>query len=176
MARSLPFNLGLTVIPENSDPKDSLEFYKIYNAINGLASALDAYTMPVARDEGDWSILAPWQTILWQNTCRMYCYFSQTVSAGAMVNIYNNAGNPAARLANAATPQYCRGYAPAAVTAGEYGEIILKGVARISGLTPGTLYYLWNTGGQISATAGTNVQKIGIALDSTTLLIDPEIV
>lgn len=44
-------------------------------------------------------------------------------------------------------------------------------VTGLSSLTPLATYYLSNTSGVISTTAGTNSKKIGIALSATTLLI-----
>lgn len=44
-------------------------------------------------------------------------------------------------------------------------------ITGLSGLTPLATYYLSNTSGQISTTAGTNSKKIGIAISSTSLLI-----
>lgn len=44
-------------------------------------------------------------------------------------------------------------------------------VTGLSGLTPLTTYYLSNTSGTLSTTAGTNSKKVGIALTATTLLL-----
>lgn len=44
-------------------------------------------------------------------------------------------------------------------------------VTGLSGLLPNKIYYLSDTPGAISATAGTNSRKVGIALTATTLLI-----
>lgn len=44
-------------------------------------------------------------------------------------------------------------------------------VTGLSGLTAGAIYYLSNTVGAISTTAGTVTKKIGRALSATTLLI-----
>lgn len=41
----------------------------------------------------------------------------------------------------------------------------------LSGLTPGTIYYLSNTPGAIATTAGTTSKKVGLAVSSTSLLI-----
>lgn len=47
-------------------------------------------------------------------------------------------------------------------------------VTGLSGLTPLKVYYLSDTLGAISATAGTNSRKVGIALSTTTLMITNE--
>lgn len=54
---------------------------------------------------------------------------------------------------------------------GATGNIIFSGIFTTSGLTTGTVYYLSDTFGAISSSAGTNSKKIGMALSSTLLLL-----
>jgi hypothetical protein len=171
----MSINLGLTIVPEAHNPEDALEFNKIYNALNTLGNALDSYTSPVAYPQADWPSLLPSSTLKWQNMCRAYFLASEAIVAGAVINIWSNAGTPNIRNANASVPQYVRGVAPNAVASGSYGEVFLKGMAFISGLTPGAVYYLSNTAGLISSAPGANSQIVGFALTSNTLLFDPEI-
>lgn len=63
---------------------------------------------------------------------------------------------------------------------GTAGNTITNGVLRKgtdsnqSGLTAGANYFVGNTAGAVSATAGTNTRKIGVGRSSTQLYFDPE--
>ncbi|MBU2249783.1 MAG: right-handed parallel beta-helix repeat-containing protein [Gammaproteobacteria bacterium] len=64
------------------------------------------------------------------------------------------------------------GFASKNISALASGDVIVAGeVNGLSGLTPGSQYYLSNTPGSISTVPGTNTRKIGIASSTTTLLI-----
>jgi hypothetical protein len=64
------------------------------------------------------------------------------------------------------------GFATSSISASASGVVAVGGVVSgLSGLTPGATYYLSNTPGAISTSAGTVSRKVGIALSSTTLLI-----
>lgn len=64
------------------------------------------------------------------------------------------------------------GFAVATATAGNPVQFQQNGVmGGFTGLTPGAIYYLSNTNGAISTTAGTVSRVVGIAISSTRLLI-----
>jgi hypothetical protein len=65
------------------------------------------------------------------------------------------------------------GIAPSAISATASGTVYLGGVVTgLTGLsTTNKIYYLSNTAGLISTTAGTNSKKIGINLSTTSLLL-----
>lgn len=64
------------------------------------------------------------------------------------------------------------GFAVATTTTGNTASVIVNGtISSITGLTPGSQYYLANATGTISTTAGTNSRKIGIAIGLVKLLI-----
>jgi hypothetical protein len=64
------------------------------------------------------------------------------------------------------------GFANAAISATVTGSVVVGGVVSgLSGLVAGKTYYLADSAGTISTTAGTNTKKVGIALSTTTLLI-----
>lgn len=64
------------------------------------------------------------------------------------------------------------GFAKAAIGAGAMGYVIVSGIVTgFSGLTPASFYYLANTAGTIATSAGAVTRKVGIALNSTQLLI-----
>ena len=170
-------NTGLPNIPDPPDPKFFAEFQRVYNAIRNLTLALDSYTGALAQDPEFYSETPPTTTILLQNTNRLYVVFSENVSYGQMVNLYNNAGTLTARLASAASAgkqahAWCS--TVAGVTAGNYAEVMLGGLCTaISGLTPGQSYYLGNTAGAIAPTTGTVNQIVGFALTSVNLYFKP---
>lgn len=61
--------------------------------------------------------------------------------------------------------------ADAAITNG----VVRKGlVSGFSGLTTGTTYYVSDTAGEISSSAGANAKRVGIAKSATELYFDPE--
>lgn len=67
------------------------------------------------------------------------------------------------------------GFAPSSISSGATGSVTVGGIVTgLSGLTPGTHYFVSNTAGAIQTTAGTNSKKVGIALSTTTLLIKNE--
>lgn len=64
------------------------------------------------------------------------------------------------------------GFAQAAITSGNSGTVIIAGeVSGLSGLSAGRQYYLANTAGTISTTAGTVTRKVGIAATTTKLVL-----
>jgi len=64
------------------------------------------------------------------------------------------------------------GFALNAYALGATVTMVVGGLlSGFSSLTPGTQYYLANTAGTISTSAGSNTRKVGIAIDSTHLLI-----
>lgn len=104
---------------------------------------------------------------------------SATISAGMLVNFYNNAGALDARPAdNSAAGSEANGFATAGVTNGASGTFTLGGIITgLSGLTIGATYFLGTVGG-ITTTAptaaGTNLQVVGKAISATQLEFTPD--
>jgi hypothetical protein len=105
---------------------------------------------------------------------------SENLSAGNVVNVYNNAGTLNVRKAdNAAAGKEANGFVLAGVTSPAAGTVTFVGgvITGLSSLTPGARYYL-GVAGAVTATAptasGAIVQCVGIALSATTLLFNPE--
>ncbi len=100
---------------------------------------------------------------------------SESLTAGDFVNIYDNAGTPSVRKANATdTTKPAHGFVKAAVTNGSNATVYLDGENNsLTGLTAGSRYYLGTTGGQATATApsatGNNLQFVGYATSTTTI-------
>ena len=172
-------NLGLPAIPDTQDTALYMQLFRIYNAINALAYNLDKYTGAVAQPQGDWSTATPNSSVISQNFNRLYVPFANNIGLGACVNLYNNGGVLTAKFAKAdATANLARAYCstPGGVLAGAFGEVILQGLhPYLSGLTPGTLYYLsaTSTTGQITNVAPAIAQAVGFALSTTALWFAP---
>ena len=170
-------NTGLPNIPDPPDPKFFAEFQRVYNAIRNLTLALDAYSGAIPQEPEFYSQTPATQTILQQNTNRLYVLFSEAASYGQIINLHNVSGVLNARLASASAAGK-QGHAwcstVGGVAANAYGEVMLGGLCTaISGLTPGQSYYLGNTSGAIAPTAGTVNQLVGYALTTSNLYFKP---
>ena len=174
-------NLGLSVFPEIDQAKYGSIFsdgLRVRQALQLLQGALDRYTGALGPDSSTWSAIDPTSYELEARISRVYVLATEAIAQGAMVNLYNNSGALGARNANAsAAGKPVRAFANAAVAANAFGEFILAGVnPYITGLTPGTTYYLSNTNGVISATTGTITQKIGFSLATNKIYFNPDFI
>lgn len=105
---------------------------------------------------------------------------SENLAAGDFVNLHVSAGLKV-RKADASNPaKFAIGYVLAAVTSGQNATIYYGNRnSQVSGLTAGDLLYLsGTTPGGVTATAPTTagyiVQPLGIATDTTEILVDIE--
>lgn len=105
---------------------------------------------------------------------------SETLTAGNLVNVYNNAGTINVRKADATTSgKEANGFILAGITSGASGTVYLEeGLNNaVSSLTVGAVYYLATTAGGLTTTApsasGNVVQEVGKALSATELLFRP---
>lgn len=106
---------------------------------------------------------------------------SEAIAAGKFVNIYPNAGAANVRLADNSNGRPANGYVLAGVASGANASVYdLDGInSQLTGLTPGSTYYLGVAGGVISpaldatsAATGSIDQKLGVALSATELKTD----
>jgi len=99
---------------------------------------------------------------------------SEALSAGNLVNIWNDGGTPKIRKADASTNKPANGYVLAGVASAAAGDVYFEGeVSGLSGLVAGR-YYLSTTvpGGlqtTIPATSGHIVQSVGWGTSATSL-------
>jgi hypothetical protein len=104
---------------------------------------------------------------------------SEAIAAGALVNVWSNAGALNVRNANAATGLEAHGFVLAAVANGAAGTVYFSGINTAqTGLTLGADYYLSDAGaGAIvstaPSTAGHYSQQIGTAISATSLQFNP---
>lgn len=102
---------------------------------------------------------------------------SEALSAGDYVNIYNNAGTPNCRKADASNDRPAHGFVLAGVSMSANATVFYEGPnSGRSGLTIGSRYYL-STTGNVSATPpvtpGSLIsQFLGIAVTATTINTD----
>jgi hypothetical protein len=177
MAYKSTINTGLPNVPDVPDSKFFAEFLRVYNAIRNLTIAVDAYTGAQAQEAEFYSQTPVTQTLLTQNSLRVYVQFSEAITLGQTVNLWDNAGTLNGRLSSASTSRPMHGFCTIAAGAGEFGEIRLGGLCTlIGGLTPGATYYLGNTAGTIANSAGTLSQRVGFALGTSQLFVQPQLI
>jgi hypothetical protein len=98
---------------------------------------------------------------------------TENLSAGNLVNLFNDSGTIKARKADASNGRRAMGFVLTGVTSPNNATVYLDGtITGLTGLTPGAAYYLSGaTAGAASATAPSTAgyisQEIGIALSAT---------
>lgn len=174
-------NLGLSPLPDIDQvkyPEIFSQFLRLQNAISILQGALDSYTgravNQAANVPGSNTFLGV------QNITRTYAKATETIAYGALCAFTNNGGVLGVQNANATNnTRIARALCnvSAGMVTGDVGEFILLGYVPITGLTPGTDYYLSTTNGLITGTkpiaAGNVSQYIGFALGTTGLYFNP---
>ena len=106
---------------------------------------------------------------------------SEALSAGAIVNLWNNSGVANARNADSATAsagKKASGFVLAAVTSGNQASVYRSGMnTQLTGLTPGADYFM-GASGAVTTTAptasGTTSQYVGTAVSATVLDVQPQ--
>lgn len=105
---------------------------------------------------------------------------SEALSAGNLVNVWDDSGTLKIRKADATTAgKEANGYVLASVSSGASGVTYFEQVITgLSSLTLGAVYYLSTTAGGITTTppsgSGNVVQRIGRAISATEVLFQPQ--
>jgi hypothetical protein len=105
---------------------------------------------------------------------------SEALAAGDFVNIWNDAGTAKVRKADATTSgKEADGFVLAAVTQGNNAVVYFEGTnTQLSGLTPGSRYYLNTVAGGVTDTppsgSGNVVQYLGKAISATEISFEKE--
>lgn len=103
----------------------------------------------------------------------------ENLSAGNLVEVYNNAGTSTVRKADASNGRLAKGFVLAAVTSGQQATVYFEGtITGLTGLVPGDKVFLSaSTAGAATATAPTTaghyVQQVGFAITSSTFSFSP---
>ena len=102
----------------------------------------------------------------------------ENLSAGDIVDIYNDGGTAKARKAGADDPYPADGFVLASYTITETATVYLFGkVTGLSGMTPGAKQFLSTNGARTQiapSTSGYIVQEVGIALSATEMKFEPQ--
>lgn len=104
---------------------------------------------------------------------------SEAISAGALVNVYNNAGTVTVQNAdNSTTGKEANGFVTSAFSgSGVSGTVILSGeITGLTSITPGQDYWLGTVGATTTTpptAAGTLTQQVGYGLTSTSIMFRP---
>jgi hypothetical protein len=106
---------------------------------------------------------------------------SESLGAGNLVSVWDNAGTPNVRKADASggTSKDADGYVLSSVTGGSNATVYFsQRNTSLSGLTPGAEYFLSATPGAITltppSTPGFLIQSVGTAVSATSLQFDRE--
>ena len=105
---------------------------------------------------------------------------SENLSAGDLVNIWNDSGTRKARKADASNSRRAHGFVLASTTSPNNATVYLSGdITGLTSLTPGEAYYLSGATAGAStstapSTAGYLSQEIGIAVSATAIAFQPQ--
>lgn len=103
---------------------------------------------------------------------------SEGLSAGDLVNIWNDSGDPKCRKADATSAgKEAVGFVADSVSSGNDAKIFFDGtITGLTSLTPGARYYLSTSAGSLTATppsgAGNVMQPVGIAKSDSELVFE----
>lgn len=171
---------GLPNLPdENIEPKKLWsEFLTVYRAIESVLSGISELTGFDTPDTIEIAGMDPTKYLLGNNIGRYYPTSIATIARGQLVSTgngtlaTNNVGLAIATAANS----HAIGVANNSVGVGGKVEVQTQGITTaISGMVPGTMYYLSTTLGAIQnlrpVAVGQIVQPIGWALTSNQMLL-----
>lgn len=105
---------------------------------------------------------------------------SENLSAGDLVNIWNDSGTRKARKADASNGRRAHGFVLSSSTSPNNATVYMSGdITGLSSLTPGSPYYVSAaTAGAATATSPTGTgnftQEIGIAVSATAISFNPQ--
>lgn len=141
------------------------------NSTSGLSvtAAGAAGTVLTGNGASDPTFQAPTAT---PNTIQLTA--SAAISAGNLVNIYDNAGTANVRPAdNTSSSTYANGFAPASISMSASGTVVpfAGPISGLSGLTPGTQYFLGTSGGLTTSapsSSGDLIQSVGVSITAST--------
>lgn len=105
---------------------------------------------------------------------------SEDLTAGNLIDIWNDGGTAKARKASASLVYEAVGFVTRDVTSGDNARVYLGGLNNfISGATPGETLYISTTAGGVVSPApngsGQLVQEVGVAVSATSMVFQPKI-
>lgn len=180
MADDSIINLGLPDFPdEELEPRVFGAAMIIHRSIKNLARGVSDFAGVDELPPDEWGEALIRNYFRTQNLNRLYPQADVAITAGQLVNLYNNAGFLRARLANASSAAtMAHGIAMTSAGVGQrFMMYFLRGyVDTVGGMIVGTLYWVSTVAGGIQnsapAAVGTIAQPVGIAASSVELLMD----
>ena len=167
---SMSINLGLQPAPDVDSPELFGALLPLYNAIRNTMYTVDAYTGNALIDKTEFSEVNAFGQLLLQKTAVLYVKATEDILTGHIINLWNSGGLRARKATGGVTRAHA--FSVSAGLAGEHIAVCLFGLCQtISGLTPGTEYYLSGTAGLITSVS--TYQRLGFAVDSTKLWFAP---
>lgn len=151
--------------------KNNLGVLTEESAIQTSTGAADAGKIPALNAAGkfDESLMPPG---IGADTAAIVA--SENIAAGDLVNIWNDAGTPKIRKADATTAgKQAHGFVAAAVTAPAAGSVYFEGSNdNVTGMTAGNVFLSTTAGlatGTPPSAAGNVVQPVGVATSATSI-------
>jgi hypothetical protein len=147
-------------------------------AVTASAGAADASKIP-ALDSGG-KLDATMMPAGLGTDSRSGILASEAIAAGALVDVYNNAGVLNVRNASAtASGKEADGFTLAAIASGASGTVYFEGtITGLTGLTIGGRCYLGTAGGAVvqtpPAASGNVLQFVGVALSATEVTFEAD--
>lgn len=172
--------LGLPPFPDDTIPPEVYDdFLLVHRAIQNLLRGVSKYCGIDAPSSELWSAIPYSETQLQGNLTRLYPTAAVPILRGQAINLYNDAGNLRARLAQAnSMTTMAHGVANTEAAAGQQLEVYMFDafLDSIGGLVIGTVYYLSpSVAGAVQnfapVTAGQIVQPIGLAIGTSSLIM-----
>jgi hypothetical protein len=179
MPRELSFSLsiGSTPLTEPEDQEMAAELFRIYQAINSLATQVDTATGGLAIAAADRPYVLPSTASKEANMSRGYGKATVDLTIGEIVH-FNSAGELVKAQATGTHLLKGQGIVLENTVTDGYAPIAYRGIIKaFVGLTVGNYYFLSLTAGAISnaaPTAGNTLQYLGYAVSSTELYFCPE--
>lgn len=178
MAENSRILLGLPNLPdENMDKKMWGEFLTVYRAIQNLLSGVSQFSGIDPPDSIEIDSMDPTKYLQGQNLSMWYPTAAVPISRGQLVNTQSGLGANVVGIAAATGPTlHAIGIADETKGAGQKIKVLTGGLTTaISGMVPGTLYYLSTTPGAVQnlrpVVPGQIVQPVGWALTSGQMLL-----
>lgn len=163
-------NLGLPDRPLTENPELNAELRRVYNALDSVVSAVDAYS-GTGESESTYSSQVGTSQCFFGVNSKVYLEAAEEIEFGQLVALHSDG-----LLYKAAPPLTCIGFSRSKEPAA-YIEVQLVGVyPRLSSavLVPGVKYCLGTTPGTF-APFSSGAQVVGIALAPDILFINPQL-
>ena len=169
---SLPIGAAFTA--EIEDQQLAQELYKLYNAVNLIASKLDEYTGGLNASPTDRPYIPPAQASRAAGINRVYGEATVDLLQGTIV-----AFNVSGKLVKASASTPVHAIVMEDTVLGNFAPVTLQGVLDgFIGLTPGSYYVASTTPGAIatSVPAGNTRRYVGFAITPTSLAFYPDMI